>query len=81
MEILGQAAPCKSTGEAMAMMEELASKLPSGMDMTDRCPTVSGCPATVPLPVCYLADRRLPVFGGIVLRAGLSVLRNAGCSA
>ncbi|WP_176443296.1 efflux RND transporter permease subunit, partial [Citrobacter braakii] len=31
MEILGQAAPGKSTGEAMAMMEELASKLPSGI--------------------------------------------------
>ncbi|EIJ8550497.1 efflux RND transporter permease AcrB [Salmonella enterica] len=31
MEILGQAALGKSTGEAMAMMEELASKLPSGI--------------------------------------------------
>ncbi|MEX9233245.1 efflux RND transporter permease AcrB [Citrobacter werkmanii] len=31
MEILGQAAPGKSTGEAMAMMEQLASKLPSGI--------------------------------------------------
>jgi multidrug efflux pump len=31
MEILGQAAPGKSTGEAMNMMEELASKLPSGI--------------------------------------------------
>ncbi|EBR4458244.1 efflux RND transporter permease subunit [Salmonella enterica] len=31
MEILGQAAPGKSTGEAMAMMEILASKLPSGV--------------------------------------------------
>ncbi|KNC91618.1 multidrug efflux RND transporter permease subunit AcrB [Trabulsiella odontotermitis] len=31
MEILGQAAPGKSTGEAMAMMEELASKLPTGI--------------------------------------------------
>ncbi|MET5962958.1 efflux RND transporter permease AcrB [Citrobacter amalonaticus] len=31
MEILGQAAPGKSTGEAMAMMEQLASKLPSGV--------------------------------------------------
>ncbi len=28
---LGQAAPCKSTGEAMALMEELAGKLPSGI--------------------------------------------------
>ncbi len=31
LEILGQAAPCKSTGEAMALMEELAGKLPSGI--------------------------------------------------
>lgn len=31
MEILGQAAPGKSTGEAMNMMEELASKLPTGI--------------------------------------------------
>ncbi|WP_431223460.1 multidrug efflux RND transporter permease subunit AcrB [Serratia sp. L9] len=31
MEILGQAAPGKSTGEAMNMMEELAAKLPSGV--------------------------------------------------
>ncbi|AVJ16559.1 multidrug efflux RND transporter permease subunit SdeY [Serratia rhizosphaerae] len=31
MEILGQAAPGKSTGEAMNLMEELASKLPSGV--------------------------------------------------
>jgi len=31
MEILGQAAPGKSTGEAMLMMEELASKLPTGI--------------------------------------------------
>lgn len=31
MEIQGQAAPGKSTGEAMAMMEELASKLPTGI--------------------------------------------------
>lgn len=31
MEILGQAAPGKSTGEAMDLMEELASKLPSGV--------------------------------------------------
>lgn len=31
MEILGQAAPGKSTGEAMNMMEQLAAKLPSGV--------------------------------------------------
>ena len=31
MEILGQAVPSKSTGEAMNMMEELASKLPTGI--------------------------------------------------
>ncbi|TQI79245.1 multidrug efflux pump [Serratia fonticola] len=31
MEILGQAAPGKSTGEAMNMMEELAAKLPTGV--------------------------------------------------
>lgn len=31
MEILGQAAPGKSTGEAMSLMEELAGKLPSGI--------------------------------------------------
>ncbi|PLO32750.1 hydrophobe/amphiphile efflux-1 family RND transporter, partial [Klebsiella pneumoniae] len=31
LEILGQAAPGKSTGEAMALMEELAGKLPSGI--------------------------------------------------
>ena len=31
MEILGEAAPGKSTGEAMALMEQLASKLPSGI--------------------------------------------------
>ena len=31
MEILGQSAPGKSTGEAMAMMEQLAGKLPTGI--------------------------------------------------
>ncbi|HDU4715205.1 TPA: efflux RND transporter permease subunit [Klebsiella aerogenes] len=31
MEILGEAAPGKSTGEAMALMEQLASKLPTGI--------------------------------------------------
>ncbi|AHG21466.1 multidrug transporter [Chania multitudinisentens RB-25] len=31
MEILGQAAPGKSNGEAMNLMEELAAKLPSGI--------------------------------------------------
>lgn len=31
MEILGQAAPGRSTGEAMNMMEELAAKLPNGV--------------------------------------------------
>ncbi|WP_151994772.1 multidrug efflux RND transporter permease subunit AcrB [Buttiauxella massiliensis] len=31
MEILGQAAPGKSTGEAMDLMEQLASKLPTGI--------------------------------------------------
>ncbi|PSH49490.1 efflux RND transporter permease AcrB [Yersinia pseudotuberculosis] len=31
MEILGQAAPGKSTGEAMDLMQELAAKLPSGV--------------------------------------------------
>ncbi|MCS2163776.1 multidrug efflux RND transporter permease subunit AcrB [Scandinavium sp. H11S7] len=31
MEILGQAAPGKSTGEAMLLMEQLASKLPTGV--------------------------------------------------
>ena len=31
MEILGQAAPGRSTGEAMAAMEEMASKLPPGI--------------------------------------------------
>ncbi|PWW08209.1 multidrug efflux RND transporter permease subunit AcrB [Mangrovibacter plantisponsor] len=31
MEILGQPAPGKSTGEAMALMEQLASKLPAGI--------------------------------------------------
>ncbi|SUW65053.1 Acriflavine resistance protein B [Buttiauxella agrestis] len=31
MEILGQAAPGKSTGEAMDLMQELASKLPTGI--------------------------------------------------
>ncbi|EOF4702263.1 MAG: multidrug efflux RND transporter permease subunit AcrB [Klebsiella huaxiensis] len=31
MEILGQATPGKSTGEAMNLMEELAGKLPSGI--------------------------------------------------
>ncbi|RAT17611.1 multidrug efflux RND transporter permease subunit [Lonsdalea populi] len=32
MEILGEAAPGKSTGEAMALMEELASQLPEGVN-------------------------------------------------
>ncbi|MFP1732367.1 efflux RND transporter permease subunit [Lonsdalea quercina] len=32
MEILGEAAPGKSTGEAMALMEELASQLPEGIN-------------------------------------------------
>ena len=31
MEILGESAPGKSTGEAMALMENLAAKLPSGI--------------------------------------------------
>ncbi|MGK0601227.1 efflux RND transporter permease subunit [Yokenella regensburgei] len=31
MEILGEAIPGKSTGEAMALMEQLASKLPNGI--------------------------------------------------
>lgn len=31
MEILGEAAPRRSTGEAMALMEDLASKLPNGI--------------------------------------------------
>lgn len=31
MEILGEAAPGKSTGEAMSLMEQLASKLPPGI--------------------------------------------------
>ncbi|CAQ85487.1 MULTISPECIES: efflux RND transporter permease subunit [Photorhabdus] len=31
MEILGEAAPGKSTGDAMALMEELASQLPNGI--------------------------------------------------
>ncbi|ALB61322.1 RND efflux system, inner membrane transporter CmeB [Cronobacter condimenti 1330] len=31
MEILGEAAPGRSTGEAMALMESLASKLPTGI--------------------------------------------------
>jgi multidrug efflux pump len=31
MEIMGEAAPGKSTGEAMALMEQLASKLPAGI--------------------------------------------------
>ena len=31
MEILGEAAPGKSTGEAMALMEQLATKLPTGI--------------------------------------------------
>ncbi|KAA9000044.1 efflux RND transporter permease subunit [Affinibrenneria salicis] len=31
MEILGEATPGKSTGEAMALMEELASQLPAGI--------------------------------------------------
>ncbi|MCX8958034.1 efflux RND transporter permease subunit [Erwinia psidii] len=31
MELLGQAAPGKSSGEAMALMEQLASKLPQGV--------------------------------------------------
>jgi multidrug efflux pump len=31
MEILGEAAPGKSTGEAMMLMEQMASKLPSGI--------------------------------------------------
>lgn len=31
MELLGEAAPGKSTGEAMVLMEQLASKLPSGI--------------------------------------------------
>ncbi|WP_407437290.1 efflux RND transporter permease subunit [Lelliottia sp.] len=31
MEILGESAPSKSTGEAMVMMERLANKLPSGI--------------------------------------------------
>ncbi len=31
MEILGEAAPGKSTGDAMEFMEQLASKLPTGV--------------------------------------------------
>lgn len=68
LEILGQAAPCKSTGEAMALMEELAGKLPSGIgyDWTGMSyqERLSGNPG--PCPVCHLADCRLPVSGGAV---------------
>lgn len=31
MEVLGEAAPGKSTGDAMILMEQLASKLPAGI--------------------------------------------------
>lgn len=47
MEILGQAAPGKSTGEAMELMEQLASKLPTVLAMTGReCPIRNVSPAT-----------------------------------
>lgn len=47
MEILGQAAPGKSTGEAMALMEQLASKLPTGLATTGRgCPIRNASPVT-----------------------------------
>ncbi|SQJ11485.1 acriflavin resistance protein F [Salmonella enterica subsp. enterica] len=31
MELLGEAAPGRSTGEAMSLMENLASQLPNGI--------------------------------------------------
>ena len=51
MEILGQAAPGKSTGEAMNLMEQLASKLPSGIgyDWTGMS-YQNDCPANRALP-------------------------------
>ncbi len=68
MEILGQAAPGRSTGEAMTMMEELAKKLPTGigydwtgMSYQERLSGNQGASA-----VCHLADRGIPVSGGAV---------------
>lgn len=67
LEILGPGRAERSTGEAMALMEELAGKLPSGIgyDWTGMSyqERLSGNQAT---PVCHLAGHRLPVSGGAV---------------
>ncbi len=71
MEILGQA-PGKSTGEAMKLMEQLASKLPTGvgydwtgMSYQERPPE----PGRSSM-VRDFVDCRVPVSGGAVRAAG-----------
>ncbi|MCS5880416.1 efflux RND transporter permease subunit [Klebsiella variicola subsp. variicola] len=68
LEILGQAAPGKSTGEAMSLMEELAGKLPSGIGYDWTRDVLSGTTVRQPgpCPVCHFADCRLPVSGSAV---------------
>ncbi len=68
MEILGEASPGKSTGEAMALMETLASKLPSGIGYDWTGMSYRGTALRQPgaCALCHLADRRLPVSGGAV---------------
>lgn len=82
MEILGQAAPGKSTGEAMELMEQLASKLPTGvgydwtgMSYQERLRQ----PGT--FTVRDFVDCRVPVSGCAVRELVDSVLRYAGRSA
>lgn len=62
MELLGEAAPGRSTGEAMALMESLAEKLPNGighdwtgMSYQERLSRNRAC------AVCHLAHRCLPL--------------------
>ncbi len=59
--------PGKSTGEAMELMEQLASKLLPVLAMTGRgCPIRNVSPATGTFTVRDFVDCRVPVSGGAV---------------
>lgn len=62
MELLGEAAHGRSTGEAMALMESPAENCQTVLVMTGRgCPIRNDCRVTVPCAVCHLANRCFPL--------------------
>ncbi len=79
MEILGQAAPGKSTGEAMELMEQLASKLPTGVGYDWTGMSYQATPLRQPgtFTVRDFVDCRIPVSGGAVRELVDLVLRYA----